>query len=68
MMHAQALRLHCGGPIGLRQALGLAQADEHAMVGVAHERHGSLTELPWDLIVQAITSWQPYRRRKPVEP
>ena len=66
MIHAQALRLHCGGLIGLQQALALTQPDVHAMVGVAHERHGSLTDLPWDVIVREIMSWQPHRRRRTV--
>ena len=66
MLHAQALRLHCGGLIGLQHALALTQPDVHAMVGVAHERHGSLTDLPWDVIVRGIASWQPHRRRRTV--
>ncbi len=68
MMHAQALRLHCGGLIGLKDALGLDHVDVHAMVGIAHARHGSLTELPWDSIVRTIASWQPQRRRRRAEP
>ena len=66
MIHAQALRLHCGGLIGLQRVLAVAQPDVHAMVGVAHERHGSLTELPWDVIVREIANWQPNRRRRTV--
>lgn len=68
MIHAQAMRLHCGGLIGLQQALGLAQPDVHTMVGVAHQRHGSLTELPWDVIVRQIAGWQAHRRRRTVTP
>ncbi len=64
MIHAQALKLHCGGLLGLQQALGAAQADVHVMVGVAHERYASLTELPWDEIVRDVAGWQPHRRRK----
>ena len=66
MIHAQALRLHCGGLIGLQRVLAVAQPDVHAMVGVAHERLGSLTELPWDVIVREIANWQPHRRRRTV--
>jgi hypothetical protein len=36
--------------------------DVHRMVGVAHERHGSLTELPWAPLVAALAAWQPPRR------
>ena len=68
MIHAQALRLHCGGLIGLQQALGATQSDVHAMVDVAQERYGSLTELPWEAIVRDLVGWQPRARRRPVEP
>lgn len=64
MIHAQAMRLHCGGLIGLKQALGVTQPDVHAMVGVAHERYGSLTELPWDSIVRDLVGWRPHARRR----
>lgn len=67
MIHAQALRLHCGGLIALQQALGSADVDVHAMVGAAHERHGSLTALPWEAIVRAIALWQPRSRRGKVQ-
>lgn len=63
MIHAQALRLHCGGLVGLKHALGAEVPDVHRMVGAAHERHGSLTGLPWDAIVRDIALWQPRRRR-----
>jgi hypothetical protein len=33
------------------------------MVGLAHERHGSLLDLPWQDLVEAIVAWQPRRRR-----
>jgi len=64
MVHAQALRLHCGGLVGLKQALGAVQPDVHAMVGLAHERFGSLTELPWDAIVRDLAAWMPHARRR----
>ena len=64
LMHAQALRLHCGGLQGLQQALAVQAADVHAMVGLARERHGSLTDLPWDAIVRQISQWQPRLRRR----
>lgn len=63
MIHAQALKLHCGGLIGLKHALGVAQPDVHSMVGVAHERYASLTDLPWDVIVRDLVDWKPHRRR-----
>jgi hypothetical protein len=68
MVHAQALRLQCGGLLGLQQALGAPQPDVHRLVGAAHERCGSLTELPWSSIVQALVAWQPRRPRRPAPP
>jgi hypothetical protein len=68
MIHAQALRLHCGGLVGLQQALDAEHADVHAMVGAARERHGSLAELPWQAIVRAIALWQPRSRRGKAPP
>lgn len=66
--HAQALRLQCGGLVGLQQALGAAQADVHRMVGVAHQRYGSLTELPWEAIVLSLKQWPARRPRQPPSP
>ena len=68
IVHAQALRLHCGGLLGLQQALGAAEVDVHRMVGLAHERYGSLTELPWDAIVSTVKQWQARRPRRPQPP
>lgn len=68
MIHAQALRLHCGGLVGLQRALGDAPPDVHAMVGAAHERYGSLMQLPWEAIVRDIAAWQPRRRRATAKP
>ena len=63
LLHAQALRLHCGGIAGMQRALGAASADVHALIGLAQARHGSLTELPWAELVAAVVAWQPRRRR-----
>ena len=65
LMHAQALRLHCGGLLGLQQALAAEHADVHSMVTLAQQRHGSLTGLPWDSIVRGIVGWLPRVRRRP---
>lgn len=63
LMHTKALQLQCGGLTGLQQALGVAQPDVHRMVGLAQARHGSLLDLPWQKLVEAIAAWQPRRRR-----
>lgn len=68
LMHAQALRLQCGGLLGLRQVLDAGDPDVHRMVGLALERHGSLVTLPWDAIVAALMRWQPRRPRRPQPP
>jgi hypothetical protein len=62
LIHMQALRLQCGGLVALQQVLDSAGRDVHRMVGMAHERHGSLTELPWEPLVTALVAWQPPKR------
>jgi hypothetical protein len=64
LIHALAMRVHCGGLIGLQQALGAAQPDVHAMVGVVHERYASMSDLPWDSIVRDLVAWRPRPRRR----
>jgi len=62
LMHAQAMRLQCGGLIALREHLQAEGADVHGLVGLAQERHISLTELPWDRLVPVLAAWQSPRR------
>jgi len=62
LIHMQALRLQCGGLTALQQVLGSGERDVHRMVGCAHERHGSLTDLPWAALVVTLAEWQPPRR------
>lgn len=66
MLHAQALRLHCGGLVALRHCLDAARPDVQAMVGTAHERFGGLSELPWPQMVRDLAAWQGRRPRPPV--
>jgi hypothetical protein len=66
VLHAQAMRLQCGGLQGLQQALGLQETDVHRLLGLAQERRGSLTELPWDTIVHALVQWRPRGPRRPM--
>jgi hypothetical protein len=63
LMHAQTLRLQCGGTASLQQVLGAGHRDVHRLVGEAQARHGSLTDLPWDALVAALRDWAPRRRR-----
>lgn len=67
LVHAQVLRLQCGGLLGLQQALAAGHSDVHPdvhrLVGEAQARHGSLMALPWEPIVAAMRAWQPRRRR-----
>ena len=62
LMHQQAMRLQCGGLTAMRELLGVAERDVHRLVAAAHERHASLTELPWEPLVAAIAAWTPRRR------
>lgn len=63
LTHMQALRLQCGGLAALQQVLAAEPGlDVHGLIGLAHARHGSLTELPWDALVAALAAWQPRRR------
>lgn len=65
LTHANVMRLQCGGIKGLQQALEAPRPDVHRLIGQAHSEHGSLTDLPWEVIVQHIINWQPRRRGKP---
>lgn len=67
LMHAQALRLHCGGLAALRSSLGedAPVPDVHRMVATAQDRHGSLSDLPWAPLVAELAAWQPRRRGRP---
>jgi len=62
LIHMLALRLQCGGLAALQQVLGSDGRDVHRMVALAHDRHGSLTDLPWAALVTALAAWQPPRR------
>lgn len=68
LVHAKALQLQCGGLRGLQHVLDAPSADVHGLIGLAHERHGSLLDLPWQQLVDAIAAWQPRRRRPGASP
>jgi hypothetical protein len=63
--HATAMKLQCGGLAGLRAAVAAEEADVHALVVAAQRRFGSLSDLPWQDIVRAVTAWQGRRRHRP---
>ena len=65
LMHAQALRLQCGGLAGLQQVLQAESPDVHRMIGAVHADGGRLADLPWDRIVESIVRWQGRRRHAP---
>jgi hypothetical protein len=73
LMHAQALRLQCGGLQALAHHLAGpgapgepgARADVHRLVGQAQSRHGSLLDLPWPALVASLVQWRPRQRRGP---
>lgn len=64
LLHAQALRLQCGGLAALQGLLDGAERDVHRSVTLAQQRYGSLTELPWSALVTALATWQPPRRAR----
>lgn len=65
LMHAQALKLQCGGLVGLQHVLELERPEVQSMVGAALERYASLDTLPWEQIVRSLASWTPRRPRNP---
>jgi hypothetical protein len=68
LMHARALQLQCGGVAGLQKALDSDDRDVHGLVSLAHQRHGSLLDLPWIDVVAVVVAWQPRRRRGAATP
>lgn len=68
LTHAKALQLQCGGVRALQQALGAGEPDVHRLIGLAHERWGSLLDAPWAVLVSAIAAWQARRRGAAPEP
>lgn len=65
LTHAVEMRLQRGGLQGLQSVLAAPRTDVHQMVRQAQAVHGSLTELPWAQIVEAIVAWQPRKRVNP---
>ncbi len=63
LLHVHALRLQCGGLAALQQVLAAESGDVHRLVVDAQDRHGTLTELPWEPLVTALAGWQPRGRR-----
>ncbi|HWI83805.1 hypothetical protein [Ramlibacter sp.] len=62
LLHVHALKLQCGGLAALKQVLVTGDGDVHRIVTTAQERHGSLSELPWETVITALATWQPRRR------
>jgi len=60
--HLKAMKLACGGLLGLQSALQAPKPDVHAMVQLAQTRQASLLDLPWQEIVAHIAAWQMRRR------
>lgn len=72
LLHAQALRLQCGGVQALQAHLNEtvgtsdgAVPDVHRLVQAAQARHGGLAELPWAELVPRMQAWAPRRRSAP---
>jgi hypothetical protein len=68
LVHAKALQLQCGGLAALREVLAAPRDDVHELVGLVHERHGSLMDLPWQPLVALMAAWRPRRRHPGTRP
>lgn len=67
MLHAQALRLQCGGLAALAALHVDAAAGCEDVAALTRGLHGgdtSFTQLPWERLVPAIAAWQPRRRAR----
>lgn len=64
VLHAQALRLQCGGLAALQALMGDGERDVQRSVAMAQQRYGSLAELPWSALVAALAAWQAPRRAR----
>ena len=60
--HSVAMKLACGGLAGIADCLHRAPNDVHALVQTAQERYGSLLDLPWSVVVDAVAKWEGRRR------
>ena len=60
--HAATMRLACGGLDGLRRCTASGEPDVHRLVAAAQARYGSLADLPWPQVVEAVVAWQGRRR------
>lgn len=63
LVHAQSMRLQCGGALAIAQALGRDRPDDlHDMVAQAHVRWGGLADIPFAQVVAAMAGWRARRR------
>ncbi|MBQ0960868.1 hypothetical protein KAK06_18075 [Ideonella sp. 4Y11] len=68
LLHAQALRLQCGGLAALAAEAGpraVGREDVSALTAALHSADTAFAELPWERLVPAIAAWQPRRRWAP---
>jgi len=64
LSHGQLMKLQCGGLEGLRQLDPAAAArGVDALAGAVVAHYGSLVELPFDLIVRAVSAFRLRERR-----
>lgn len=65
LLHAQALRLQCGGLSALATLAAGGPAgreDVAALANGLHQAGGDFTQLPWERLVSEMAAWQPRRR------
>ena len=65
--HGKQLKLQCGGLLGIAQLMGENEftevADIYAAISAATEKYGSLEQLPYQEIIQAIRAYEPRSHR-----
>ncbi|MDP3031805.1 MAG: hypothetical protein Q8N33_06990 [Rhodocyclaceae bacterium] len=68
--HAMAMKVQCGGLVGLRDLLDpdAAAPDIMKLVRLAQAEYASFAALPFSRIVQGVVHWQGRKRRPPGAP
>ena len=57
------IRAQCGGVLGLREALGLDQADVATLVAEGAQHYGGIDRFPYSEIMRAVVHYEPRKKR-----
>ncbi len=59
LAHGKAIKLQCGGLLGLAESLGESGVDDvHALIDRAQERYGAFEAFPYSAMMPAITHFK----------